>query len=66
MLYSLNPITEAKRRHIWSYLLDIEGTVVEYGALRDKINENTEFIESVEEVIKLDAQRSFTNITAID
>lgn len=66
LLYSLNPVTTEKRQFIWRHLLDIDNTVVAYGALRDKINENTEFIESVEEVIKLDAQRSFTNISTID
>ena len=38
---------------------------MEYTALRDKISIDPEFIKSVEEVIKLDVQRSFNNFKSI-
>ena len=55
-----------KRNAIWSYFLNIEENVVDYKALRDKINENTDYIKSVDEVISMDVNRSYTNIKTLD
>lgn len=55
-------ISYSKRYAIWSYFLGVKENVVEYEALRDKINENTEYIKSVDEVISMDVNRSYTNI----
>ena len=55
----------AKRSFMWNYFLKINEIMVEYAALRDKINENPEIIEKVEEVIILDVQRSFNNTESI-
>jgi len=59
-------ICHNKRLSIWSYFLNIKENVIEYGALRDKINENTEYIKSVDEVISMDVHRSYTNIKNLD
>lgn len=42
--------------------MNVKENVVEYEALRDKINENTEYIKTVDEVISMDVNRSYTNI----
>ena len=34
--------------------------------MRDKINDNTEFIKTVDEVISMDVHRSYTNVKALD
>lgn len=54
-------IRYSKRHAIWSYFL-VKDTVVDYEALRDKINQNTEYIKSVDEVISMDVNRSYTNV----
>ncbi len=40
--------------------------MIDYEALRDKINENTELIKSVDEVISMDVNRSYTNIKKLN
>ena len=60
------PISYAKRSFIWSYFLNIKDNVIDYVALRDKINDNTELINTVSEVISMDVNRSFTNIEELD
>ena len=44
LLYSSNEMSHAKREHIWSHFLKPTHEV-EYAALRDKINANTEIIK---------------------
>lgn len=56
------PLAHSKRCTIWSYFLKIEENVIDYEALKNKINDNPELIESVSEVITLDVNRSYTNI----
>jgi hypothetical protein len=50
-----------KRDFLWTYFLQIPDVICEYAALRDKIIQNPEIIERVEEVIDIDVQRSFIN-----
>ncbi|CAI2381472.1 unnamed protein product [Moneuplotes crassus] len=58
-------ISPAKRSFLWNYFLKLSEIKCEYIALRDRINENPEIIEKVEEVITLDVQRSFNNTEMI-
>lgn len=59
-------INYKKRQAIWSYFLNIKENVIDYEALRNKINENTEYIKTVDEVISMDVNRSYTNIKNMD
>ena len=60
-------MTQRKREAIWSYFLKVNDNHVEYFALRDKINLTAkEFLSSVDEVISLDVQRSYTNNPAMN
>lgn len=60
------PLKYDKRYAIWTYFLNIKDNVIDYEALRHKINENTEYIKSVDEVISMDVNRSFTNMDKLD
>mmetsp|Transcript_25889 Transcript_25889/g.25700 ORF Transcript_25889/g.25700 Transcript_25889/m.25700 type:complete len:147 (-) Transcript_25889:355-795(-) len=60
------PLNYSKRCAIWSFFLRIKENVIEYEALKNKINDNPELIESVSEVITLDVNRSYTNIKNLD
>jgi hypothetical protein len=59
-------ISYTKRFEIWSHFLGIRDNVIHYEALRNKINENTEYIKTVDEVISMDVNRSYTNIKKMD
>jgi len=61
-----SPLKYNKRYAIWAYFLNIKDNIIDYEALRNKINENTEYIKSVDEVISMDVNRSFTNIKKLD
>ena len=58
-------MTPEKREVLWDYFLNLKDILCDYTALRDKINQNPEIIERVEEVITLDVQRSFNNTESI-
>ena len=60
------PLLKRKRLAIWSYFLNINNKTEEYESLRDKVNQNTEMIQSVEEVISMDVSRSFTNVKTLN
>ena len=57
--------TSEKREVLWDYFLNLKDILCDYTALRDKINQNPEIIERVEEVITLDVHRSFNNTESI-
>ena len=59
-------LKRTKRVEIWSYFLNIKENVIDYEALRDKINENSEMIKSVDEVISMDVNRSYTNVKKLN
>lgn len=58
-------LNREKRNDLWRYFLNLDDIMVDYSALRDKINQNPEIIERVEEVITLDVQRSFNSTDSI-
>ncbi len=66
LLYTTNEMTYEKRKCIWQHFLGTNETIMDYTALWDKINQNTEFIKQVDEVISLDVQRSYTNLKNVD
>ena len=59
-------IKYSKRAAIWAFMLNIKDNIIDYEALREKINQNTEFIKSVDEVISMDVNRSYTNNKKLD
>lgn len=61
LLHVRDNLNIKKREFLWGYFLQLKDIVCEYAALRDRINQNPEIIEKVEEVITLDVQRSFNN-----